>query len=140
NQQTVFNTPLDRVELNINNNVDNLWIGKSPLIISVDFELLNSIFDDFNNNLTVTDTSYLFMIGVSYSFNNEVPKYKVFILDKMDRESELKLVFDFCNFLRTLTNYYLGENKKIPILYHWGHFERSTFNNVLEKLFSTTNS
>jgi hypothetical protein len=130
NQQTTFNTVLDRISIGN----PNEWLVKDKLIISVDFETINSVFDDFSQLPYANRDNWLFMIGVGVSFHDCEPEYQMFLLAELSINAEYQLVDQFYNYLRYVTDKYLGSTFPIPNLIHWGHIERSYFKSLCDKL------
>lgn len=137
NKKLNFNNPLDKIFMKINENIDNQWIYPCKLRISVDFETINSVFDDFSELPKAQEKNYLFMIGVAYKVGKNTPQYKMFLITEMSENAEFQMIYQFYKFLRTITDEYLGKKMQIPSLYHWGHIERSFFTNLCNKLENT---
>lgn len=134
NQESMFSNPIDRIDITYDRKYKNPWSEKSLLCISVDFETINNLFDDFEKLPNAQCHSYLYMIGVAYKVKNRPIEYKMFIISELSHDAEFQLIRQFCNFLRQITDEYCGIGSKIPILYHWGHIERSFFTNLSNKL------
>ena len=136
NQKEEFKDSLDHIMLFNENGVDNQWNKDEPLRISIDFETVNSIFDDFQTMPHAEDNGYIFMIGVSHKLKNQEPVYKMFLASELSREAEFQLIKEMYKYLRCLTDEHVGEGKRIPPLYHWGHYEESTFVRLSDQLMS----
>src|SRR5579872_2977143 len=131
NQQQEFASNLDMVSIKLNNQIDNSWLSPSNLYVTVDFEIINCVFDEFQD-LPIADTnSYLYMIGVSYKLKQSPINYKSFILPHLSKKAELQLIFQFYDFIKSLVL-----PNEVPRLYHWGHVERTFFHNLCLKLKS----
>lgn len=141
NQQTQFNSALDRVKITLNNKLSNTWLRDSDLLLSVDFEIMNCIFDDFKTLPIATDQNYLFMIGVSYKTKTMTePNYKMFMISQLSMDAEFQMIYQFYHFLRDLTDKTIGPEMEIPPLYHWGHIERSFFSGLCDRLIKKIGS
>lgn len=142
NQKIVFSDNMDRIYLKLNNNVNNKWLNSTNLRITVDFEIINSVFDDFENLPIAQDRNYLFMIGLAYQITanntNNISQtiYKMFLVSELSIEAEFQLVYQFHSFLRDLTDTHLGKHYAIPDLYHWGHVEKSFFDGLCIRLLN----
>lgn len=134
NQRVKFNSALDRIHLTLNENVDNRWAERSNLTISVDFETINSVFDDFNQLPIANDQNYLFMIGVSYKVAGKPAEYQMFLASKLSKDVEFQMIYQFYKFLRHITDKYLGKRSAIPAIYHWGAIERTFFHGLCDRL------
>lgn len=139
NNKVKFDDPLDRIiikkQLSSNKLIQTLsWSTNTKLRLTVDFEMINCVFDDFKQLPRAQDENYLFMIGIGYSINEEKPSYKMFIISELSISAEMEMIRQFYNFLRTLTNEHLGMDSEIPILYHWGSIESSFFRSLCQKL------
>lgn len=137
NQKKEFKTPLDRIDMFINTKVNNDWLKPCKLRISVDFETINNIFDDFSKLPESQDQSYLFLIGVSYKIDGNPVQYKMFLASELSKNSEFQMIYQFYSFLRNLTDTYLGKGIPIPPLYHWAHIEKSFFLGLCDRLIQT---
>lgn len=137
NQQTTFNSPLDRIKLIKNSNVDNSWIKPTQLRIMVDFEIINNIFDDFTALPKSNGGSYLFMIGVAHKAKDMPIAYRAFVLPELTKGAEYEMICQFYDHLRQITDCYVDTNAAIPPLYHWGHIEKSYFTKLLTILSGT---
>ena len=138
NKKRKFDDVMDRIFVNINKEVDNRWMDKcTPLRISVDFETINSVFDDFSELPKAQENNYLFMIGIAYKVESELPAYKMFLLAELSINAEFQIIYQFYQFLREITNKYCGKKMPIPSLYHWGHIENSFFFSLCNKLERT---
>lgn len=134
NRKRKFTDKLDYISMKLNNKFDNQWLEKHKLRLTVDFETINCVFDDFSSLPNAQDYNYLFMIGVSYQIHNQEYKYKMFLAAELSSEAEYEMVEHFYKFLRQLTDEYVGKNYPIPSLYHWGHMERSFFDGLCTRL------
>jgi hypothetical protein len=134
NRQTEFESVFDRIKMKINQDIDNRWTENSPLRFSADFETVNSVFDNFTQLPIAEDNNFLFMIGVGYVIPNKPIQYKMFLVSELSKNAEFQMMFQFYQFVRGLTDEYLGKNHSIPQLYHWGHIERSYFNGLCKRV------
>ena len=143
NKRKIFDNVMDNIHLNLNQSVNNSWLTPSKLLISVDFENISNIFDDFKNLPIASDNNYLFLIGVGYCVTTTTTDgignstniiYKMFIISELTKNAEFQLIHQFYTFLRSITDQYLGPKEKIPLLYHWGHAERTYFSGLCDKL------
>lgn len=135
NKETSFDSPYDRISMVINeNNIDNALMLDSNMRITVDFETIGCVFDDFKQLPIASDLNYLFMIGVSYKIKDDPLKYKMFLLSELTANAEFQLIYQFHAFIKTIYDKYvlLGESK--PPLCHYGHFEKSLFTSLCKKL------
>lgn len=101
---------------------------KSSVEFYVDFETVTDVImnSDFIGSL-------IFMIGVGYCENYEW-KFKCFIADSLDISSERKIMIDFHNFIAEksdILNLRNTKNKLHSRLWHWGHAEKSLYNNSI---------
>lgn len=155
NQTKRFKTNLDKIHINWNPQVDNSWIDEANPIkkksyrlqLSIDFETINNIFDNFKQLPEASNSSHLFMIGLSYKiadtdtpFSTQQAKYKMFLLSELTVDAEFQMILQFYNFIRELSDKYLGTRSNIPRLYHWGHIERSVFEELCSKIRRTIGS
>lgn len=137
NRKRKFENPIDRLEININDDVDNQWMESYKLRITVDFETIGCLFDDFKDLPLAQDNIYLFMIGVAYQIYDQEPEYKMFLISELSKDAEFQIIYQFYQYLRKLTDKHLGKHMPIPSLYHWGHIERSFFSGLCERLHET---
>ena len=116
-------------ELIINNIKD--WQNKTDLELYVDFEF----FPEFlplvqESNFTSTKpTTYTYLIGLYYVVKGK-GKYKYFLMDRLDDQSERKVIQNFVDFVNELKKKY---KVKKPNMYHWSNAEHSRFNQVNKK-------
>jgi len=136
NQKTKFKSVLDRLDLQINPTVDNAWLddGDVGLRICIDFETINNVFDNFAQLPLSSNSTHLFLIGVSYKIRGKAAVYKLFLTAELTTEAEYQLITQFYDFVRSITDKYLGPDEPIPLLYHWGHIERTLFAKVCKKI------
>jgi hypothetical protein len=134
NQKVKFKNQYDYINLNLNDEVDNFWAEPQKLLISVDFEYINNIFDNFETLPVSNTASYLFMIGVAFKIKNKPKEYKLFLLSELSNDAECQLIEQFYLFLRKLTDDNYGKSHDIPPLYHWGSFEKYQFTKVCTNL------
>lgn len=134
NKKRKFDNPMDRLTININNKIDNQWMNPYKLRITVDFETINNLFDDFKDLPYRIDNNFLFMIGVSYKVYGQDPKYKMFLISELSKNAEFQIIYQFYQFLRDLTDEHIGKDAPIPPLYHWGHIERTFFSGLCDRL------
>lgn len=134
NKKTDFSSPIDRLKITLNKEADNRWMDSYKLRISVDFETIGNIFDNFEDLPFSQDTPYIFMIGVAYQGYGQQLKYQMFLVSELTKNAEFQLVYQFYQFLREITDQYLGKELPIPSLYHWGHIERTFFEKLGERL------
>lgn len=128
NQQKKFRTSFDRIELNLpEGNENNRWTEKTNLIITIDFETTNSIFNNFSTFPNSNSKIYIFLIGFSYKIKNNEPIYKHFLMEEMTDDGQYMMVKRFYKEISKVIK------QERPLLYHWGHAEKSLFN-ALEKL------
>lgn len=149
NKKRKFDTAMERIHININNEIDNQWMKTPKLRLSVDFEIISNVFDNFTKLPNAQENDFLFMIGVAYEVKtgqNQIVSdpissqvsYKMFLISELSQEAEFQLIHQFYCFLRELTNKHLGKGTRIPDLYHWGNIERTYFSKLclrLEKSF-----
>ena len=129
-----FKSNLDKLHINLNPTVDNSWLDmEQNLRIAIDFEIINNIVDDFKQLPEAMNTSYLFMVGVSYVSNNKT-SYKMFLLSELSTYAELQLIIQVYKFLRNLTDKFVGSKEEIPLLYHWGQIEQAVFASTCKKI------
>ncbi len=133
NQKKKFKTKMDYIKVKLNKHLDRSYLKKSKLRITVDFETINSVMDDLSQLPYAQNSNYVFMIGVS-TFADDVCNYRSFIITELTKRAEYDMVLEFYDYLRTLTDKYLGKNKDIPPLYHWGCIERTSFDKLCESL------
>jgi hypothetical protein len=132
NRKKRFKSVLDKIKLKINPYVDNSWMDdNSDLRISVDFETINNVFDDFKNLPYSSNMLYIILIGISYKIKGgKELQHKRFLLSDLSMKAEKKVITDFYKFIRKLTDKHLGKDQDIPMLYHWGHIERTLFSKI----------
>lgn len=134
NRKRNFDSIMDKIFIKLNKDIDNKWMEQTGLRISVDFEIINSIFDNFSDLPMAQDQNYLFMIGVAYKTLTNSVEYKMFLIAELSKDAEFQIIYQFYKFLREITDKHVGKNMPIPPLYHWGHIERSFFTNLCIKL------
>ncbi|XWV26043.1 hypothetical protein QJ857_gp1037 [Tupanvirus soda lake] len=137
NRKRKFDDVMDRIYMNINKDIDNYWLEPYKLRISVDFETINNVFDDFTELPKAQEKNYLFMIGIGYKVFEKPVEYKMFLISELSKDAEFQIIYQFYKFLRELTDKHLGKNIPIPPLYHWGHIERSFFSGLCTRLEKT---
>lgn len=103
---------------------DLSWLPKDSIIISIDFETIGNIVDDFQSLPVSCDNNFLFMIGVGYSKNDKID-YQMFLVSELTKDAEFQMILQFYNFIKSLGNY---------SLYHWGHIEKSFFTGLCQRL------
>ncbi len=140
NKKRKFFDPMDRIQLNLNSEVDNQWLTTSKLRITVDFETINNVFDDLSQLPKSLNNNYLFMVGIAYQIENRPREYKMFLISELSKDAEFQLVQQFYAFLRNLTDLHLGKKSLIPPLYHWGHIEKSFFSSLCINLKNSLGS
>jgi hypothetical protein len=140
NKKRKFDSTMDRIFMKLNKELDNKWTESSKLRISVDFETINCIFDNFGDLPFAQDQNYLFMIGIAYKSLSNPIEYKMFLVSELSKDAEFQMIYQFYKFLRELTDKYLGKKITIPSLYHWGHIERSFFANLCSRLTKSIGS
>ena len=134
NKITNFSTSMDRIDINYDvNDPDNWLMYDGNIRISIDFETIGCIFDDFKQLPIASDINYLFMIGVSYRIKNNPIKYKMFLLPELSVNAELQLVIQFYKFIKKIIKKHVDDDV-VPPLCHYGHFERSFFVTLCTKL------
>ncbi|MEM3062079.1 MAG: hypothetical protein QW303_00845 [Nitrososphaerota archaeon] len=136
NRKSNFASVMDRIKVTLNEEVDNQWMKPCKLRITIDFETISSIFDDFTTLPVAQDGNYLFMIGLAYKVMGQEIVYKMFLAAELSEDAELQMVYQFYKFLRNLTDMHLGKHVPIPPLYHWGQSEKSFFNKLCDQLIS----
>jgi hypothetical protein len=134
NKKRIFANALDRIHMVYNKNVNNKWLELCKLRISVDFEIINSVCDDFSELPKAQNYNRLFMIGLAYKVQFKSTKYKMFLAKELSDIAEYQIIHQFYDFLRKTTDKYLGKKMSIPIIHHWGHIERSFFSNLCVRL------
>ncbi len=134
NQKSQFASNQEKITVSIDAAAKNPWSLPSKLRITVDFETINCIFDNFQNLPAAQNNTYLFMIGVGYKVTNNDAQYKMFLVSELSKDAEFQIIYQFYKFLRKITDEYVGPNEPIPELYHWGHIERSFFSGLCERL------
>jgi len=113
----------------INNN-DYGWKNETNLDFYIDYEAINSGFyyQDINLTNSRSESGILFMIGVGYIENNKWV-YNCFTMNNFSMEEEYNNINRFINYIdnkiKSINNKYL-----VPKFYHWGHAERTMFNNA----------
>lgn len=133
NREQNFKTPMDRIKMIFNPELSHNWLETEKLLFVVDFETINSVFDDFSKLPHSQNNDYLFMIGVAWKFENKI-EYKSFVISKLDKQEEFNIIRQLYHYLREITDKFLGKEKQIPPLYHWGHIENSYFLSLCNKL------
>ena len=95
NQQTTFDSVDDRIKFYPNPGADNRWKQSVDLRITVDFELINNIVDDFSSMPYANTSSYLFMIGLSIQYKTNPYEYRMFLLSELSQDAEFQIVSQF---------------------------------------------
>ena len=90
----------------------------------VDFETINDIFFDMNENITF-DGNKIFMIGIGYTEKDEenktVWKYKNLSAKSLCEDEYSRIFNEFNNFVNTKSY------PKTPKLFHWSPFEKTEY-------------
>ena len=136
NQKKKFRSEINKIDLKINQSVPNQWLDDpfQPIRLTVDFESINNIFDDFSTFPLAYDTTNIFMIGLSYKILNKSAKYKMWVVSDLSSDAQSQLFQQFYDFVRYLTDMHIGKESEIPVLYHWGHFEKSQTTSICQRL------
>lgn len=134
NKTTNFKSDLDKIKIKINPDFENIWIDPYKLRITVDFETIGSVFDDFSRLPSSDDSNRLFMIGISYKLPHSNPIYKSFVATELSSDAEYQIIKQFYNYMKAITIRFCGKKSAIPPLYHWGSIERTFFNRVCNDL------
>lgn len=94
---------------------DNWYLEDNNILeIFIDYETLSFSYKEKEDN-----NDYIFLIGIVYKNNTNII-YKDFLLEKLDRKSELELILSFENYLIEL----MISSKKTSIkFYHWSSHE-----------------
>ena len=134
NKKRKFDTAMERIDITINKEINNQWMIQDKLRLSVDFEMISNVFDDFIGLPNSQEKDYLFMIGVSYQIESNPISYKMFLIAELSEEAEFQLIYQFYCFVKKLSEDNLGTNVPIPPLYHWGNIEKSYFSKLCTRL------
>lgn len=108
-------------------NSNDLWINDAILQFTVDLEIITNVFDDFSALPNARQDAFLFMIGVSYTQNGSTPIHRTFLASELSIKAQFDIYHQFYLYLCKIRNQVLGVKAKIPVLYHWGHIEKSFF-------------
>jgi len=135
NKKKYFDSMLDRISIFTEKGDPDTELMINPHVrISVDFETIGNVFDDFKQLPYASDINYLFMIGVGYKIGSDPVKYKMFILSELSINAEFQLIYQFYSFIKEIIDNNVKEGDLIPPLCHYGHFEKSLFNTLCAKL------
>lgn len=135
NKRKEFESPMDRISIGLDKyDFDIDLMTGANIRITVDFETIGCVFDDFKNLPYASDINYLFMIGVAYRIGSESPKYKMFLLSELSIKAEFQLIYQFYLFIKKLIDDNVKEGDFIPPLCHYGHFEKTLFTTLCAKL------
>jgi len=112
------------------------WKNKQELEFYVDFETVNSCFYNKDVNLldSKTENNVVFLIGVGYEEDNEW-HYISFKMKEFTLAEEKKVIGEFVDFMEMKVSEHIkrynikSRNLCSPLLFHWGHAERSLFRN-----------
>jgi len=92
------------------------WLHNNDLKVYIDYETISElVFDEITGDL-------LFMIGAWAE-----GEYKCFLVNKLNREEELRIATEFFTWLKGLT-----VNRKVSI-YYWSHFESTQTDKLMER-------
>lgn len=108
-------------------NNDFNWQQEDTLDFYVDYEAINSNFytRDINLENSKSESGVIYMIGIGYIENNRWI-YKSIYMNNFSFEEEYRVVDEFVNIIKQRS----ANSNKRPKIYHWGHAERTMFNNV----------
>lgn len=114
---------------------DERWQTEYPTDMYFDFETVN--IDFVNTSIDIYDSfkssgSMIFMIGVGY-VENKKWNYKVFTMETLSIEEEVKCIDNFTNFVLKKTKELDPKSKYPKRLFHWSHAEITNINQVNER-------
>jgi len=107
------------------------WKNRKKLELFVDFEMNNSVFQDFQDLPNFTNKTMIFLIGAGYicpHTNKWI--YKKFLVDRLNPKEESRICSEFMTYIEVLKRKYKVD--EIP-LYHWSHAEVSSWNRAGER-------
>jgi hypothetical protein len=124
NRQTSFSDVRQMVQMKLQSNP---WMEPYRIRFVADFEVINSVFDDFAELPRCKEKSYLFLIGLAYQIWDEPDRpvhYESFLANHLSDEEEERIILEFRSRIRRLTRQY-GLERRLPYVYHWGNLEAS---------------
>ena len=109
--------------------------AKNKLEFFVDFETVNDLDDNFDKMPYSNGYDRVFMIGLGWiSPESNEWKYKSFIVDSLDEESEKENFIHWLKYMRYIKNFTIGKEHQNPRVYHWGHAEQTWFKKSFNRL------
>ena len=117
---------------------NNFKIKKDKLQFYVDFETVNTTYNNFDNIINyrknkkyiTDDTSMIYMIGIGWEnpLNNKWV-FKHFITDRLNHKCEKKIILDLNNYMNDIKNKFnIKNNVKV---YHWSNAEVIEYNKAI---------
>ena len=99
------------------------WRGSPPLEFFVDFETVSDLNDDFSAFPQAGGQAMIFMIGCGHVEEGEW-KFRCFIADRLDPESEARIVEAWLAHMDELSQRFDVED---PRIFHWADAERAWY-------------
>jgi hypothetical protein len=106
----------------IKDNREN-WKEKYTTDMYIDFETISDNFkvlENMNIYNSMNETPIIFMIGLGYEIDEKFI-YKVFKIDKLNKNEEKKILLEFFNYVKNICK----DNN--PRFFHWSHAEKTLF-------------
>jgi|TARA_B100001971_G_C18253010_1_gene579805 predicted RecB family nuclease len=116
-------TPEIVLPRNIKNNLDE-WQDKNQILeFFVDFETVNDLDDDFSSFPDPGGKELIFMVGCGYEHPEGKWNFAVFTANELSVSEETRIIEEWIDHMRTVTNEVKGEGQDIPHIFHWSPAE-----------------
>ncbi len=111
---------------------DNYWREDNNILeLYIDFEVINSNVGQLSEDLENIDNSMIFMIGLGYKSQSNKFKFKSFILEENNNNSELKMIQDMWEYIDELLS--INKDKSEIRFIHWSNAEINFYNRFANK-------
>ena len=105
------------------NNDQGEWQQKSALEFFVDFETVNTIDDDFSTFPRPGGEELIFMVGCGYESPDRNWEFKVITANELSVSEETRIIKEWFQYMREVTDRILGEGSDLPKIFHWSYAE-----------------
>ena len=105
------------------NNDQGEWQQKSALEFFVDFETVNTIDDDFSTFPRPGGEELIFMVGCGYESLDRNWEFKVITANELSVSEETRIIKEWFQYMREVTDRILGEGSDLPKIFHWSYAE-----------------
>ncbi len=99
------------------------WQQKSALEFFVDFETVNTIDDDFSTFPQPGGEELIFMVGCGYESPDGDWDFKVFTADELSVSEETRIIEEWFQHMREVSDRVLNERSALPKIFHWSYAE-----------------